>query len=434
MSLFSWLRSRTSTRVLRDGTQHRRTAPRFRPRLEALEDRWLPSGYTVTNNLDSGPGSLRWGIDSDSSPIVFAPNLDGQTIYLASELVIAAPMTIEGPGAGLLAISGYYGRCRVFDVEPFAGIGAQVNLSGLTIEKGLSVGSSSNYLDYGGAGGGIFNTATLTVSGCSIMNNTATNSNSDRFGGGIFNQGILTVTGSTLSGNHSNFGGGIDNEGTLTVSGCTLSSNSASAGGGIANSDTATITNCTFSNNSCSGGGGGIVAHGTVTLTNCTFSNNSAHVVGGALDLTSASATLTNCTLSLNSANTGGGIWVNPAYGGSILNLTNTIVAGNTASTGPDIYGAVATADHNLVGNATGSSGIVNGVNGNIVGGNGKPVINALLGPLQNNGGPTQTMALLAGSPAIGHANNAKAPATDQRGFTRIDEPGETTDIGAFEL
>ena len=94
----------------------------------------------------------------------------------------------------------------------------------------------------------------------------------------------------------------------------------------------------------------------------------------------------------------------------------------------------MATADHNLVGNATGSSGIVNAVNGNIVGGNGHPVINALLGPLQNNGGPTQTMALLAGSPAIGHADNSKAPAKDQRGLPRIDELGELTDIGAFEL
>jgi len=86
------------------------------------------------------------------------------------------------------------------------------------------------------------------------------------------------------------------------------------------------------------------------------------------------------------------------------------------------------------VGNATGSTGIVNGVNGNILGGNGNPVINALLGPLQNNGGPTQTMALLAGSPAIGTADNSMAPLTDQRGVTRLDTTGETTDIGAFEL
>jgi predicted outer membrane repeat protein len=444
MTLFSWLRSRTMTRPPRGGA-HRPAAPRFCPRLEALEDRWMPSTYTVTSVRDGEiPGTLRYGIDFYANQgfvdtIVFDPRLNGQTIQLyGGELLIQSPnisrLTIQGPGAGLLAVSGV-GSCRVFKVEPSAGVGAHVTLSGLMIEDGLSVGGTSgNPQDYPGAGGGIFNTATLTVSGCSITNNTATNSNQDRFGGGIFNQGILTVTGSTLSGNHSNFGGGIDNEGTLTVSGCTLSSNSASAGGGIVNSDTATITNCTFSNNSASGGGGGIVGHGTVTLTNCTFSNNSAHVVGGALDLSSVSATLTNCTISLNSANTGGGIWVNPANGGSILNLTNTIVAGNTASTSTDIAGAVATADHNLVGDATGSSGIVNGVNGNIVGGNGNPVINPDLGPLQNNGGPTQTMALLAGSPAIGHGNNAKAPATDQRGFTRLDEPKEITDIGAFEL
>ena len=94
----------------------------------------------------------------------------------------------------------------------------------------------------------------------------------------------------------------------------------------------------------------------------------------------------------------------------------------------------MATADHNLVGDGAGSSGIINGLNGNIVGGNGHPVIDARLGPLQNNGGPTQTMALLPGSPAIGHANNAAAPATDQRGVTRLDVAGETTDMGAFEL
>jgi hypothetical protein len=132
-------------------------------------------------------------------------------------------------------------------------------------------------------------------------------------------------------------------------------------------------------------------------------------------------ATLTNCTLSLNSANYGGGIYVVPPYNGNTgdgylggtLNLTNSIVAGNTARYGwSDIYATSgrATDDHNLIGG------------------------NALLGPLQNNGGPTQTMALLAGSPAIGHADSAAAPATDQRGVTRQDVPGESTDIGAFEL
>jgi hypothetical protein len=133
----------------------------------------------------------------------------------------------------------------------------------------------------------------------------------------------------------------------------------------------------------------------------------------------------------------GGGIYISSFIAG-ILNLINTIVAGNTTPIGvggPDIFGFVATADHNLIGDGNGSLGISNGVNENIVGGElGHPVINADLGPLQNNGGPTQTMALLAGSRAIGHADNSKAPAKDQRGLPRIDEAGETTDIGAFEL
>ena len=133
----------------------------------------------------------------------------------------------------------------------------------------------------------------------------------------------------------------------------------------------------------------------------------------------------------------GNGIFVDTRFTTSgILSLINTIVAGNINSVngtvGSDISGYVTWADHSLVGDADGT-GIVYGP-GNIVGGNGNPVINALLGPLQNNGGPTQTMALSAGSPAIGHADNFEAPAMDQRGITRLDETGETTDIGAFEL
>jgi hypothetical protein len=246
----------------------------------------------------------------------------------------------------------------------------------------------------------------------------------------------VAVSGLTISVGLVGFrgwGGGIFNHTTLTVSGCNFAHNFAIEGGGIANVGTLTVSGCTFAGDNGFNGGGGILNAGNASLTNCTFSNNRTKgTVGGGVFATAGTTTLTNCTLSLNVAGQGGGIYVTS---GAILNLTNTIVAGNTASvSGPDIYGAVATADHSLVGDATGSSGIVNGVNGNIVGGNGNPVINALLGPLQNNGGPTQTMALLAGSPAIGQAENSKAPAADQRGVTRLDVAGEMTDIGAFEL
>jgi predicted outer membrane repeat protein len=250
--------------------------------------------------------------------------------------------------------------------------------------------------------------STLTVSGCTISNSYGWT------GGGILNDGTLTVSNSTLSGNKAISGGGLYNNGSrlMTLNACTLAGNSAREGGAIFNEVHA-------------------------TLTNCTLANNKASTYGGALYVSSDGLiTMAYCTVSLNSATYGGGIYISFSRPGLMsLGLFDTIVAGNTASiSDPDIDGAVATADHNLVGDATGSSGIVNGVNGNIVGGNGNPVINALLGPLQNNGGPTETMALLAGSPALGHADNSKAPAADQRGITRGDEAGEATDIGAFEL
>jgi predicted outer membrane repeat protein len=471
-------------------------APRFRPQLETPEHRDVPSTLTVTSAADSGPGTLRADIAAAHAgdTIVFAPSLDGKTITLTSgELAINKNLTIQGPGASQLTLSGNRSS-RIFEVDGTS----SVSLSGLTLYDGYGVvGGRAQPND--GEGGAILNFATLTVKDCTVSNNSA-----GQYGGGIFNVGTLMVNGCSISNNlvysFSNTtalaGGAIENTGTATLSNSTLSGNSAGKvlppvfsypivvhGGAIANSGTITISDCTLSGNSAhdmgrgaTGGaiynkssmtisgstisgntvgnppgygrpslisGGGISNDGTLTVTDCTLSANQAVEIfgdgyytytgrgGGIYNF--GTATLTNCTLSLNSAAQGGGIYV---YNNAILNLTNTIVAGNTSPYGneSDIYGPVTTADHNLVGNGYGSSGLLNGVNGNIVGGNGNPVINADLGPLQNNGGPTETMALLAGSPAIGHADNTKAPTTDQRGVTRLDEAGEITDIGAFEL
>jgi hypothetical protein len=344
----------------------------------------VPSTLTVTNNLDSGPGSLRAEITGaqNNDTIVFSPQLYFATIPVTQgELFISKNLTIKGLGANFLTLDAhpryqYLTSGRVFDVRP----GVQVTLSGMTITDGQA-GLSGGPL-YGAYGGGILNLGRLTISACTISHCYA---NFARGGGG-----------------------GIANFGTLTVSQCTLSGNLAIGYFFVR--------------------GAGIYNHGTLTVSDSTLSGNVGVLGAGVFVAANSTATLTNCTISSNPGLHGGGIYIDQ---NGILNLTNTIVAGNA---GGDIYGAVATADHNLVGDATGSTGIVKGVNGNIVGGNGNPVINANLGPLQNNGGPTQTMALLAGSPAIGHADNSKAPAKDQRGVTRLDTAGETTDIGAFEL
>jgi hypothetical protein len=227
-------------------------------------------------------------------------------------------------------------------------------------------------------------------------------------GAGIFNNGILTVQDSTLSGslatNSPGGGGGIYNHsgGTLTVLDSTIS-NTATQGGAISNSGTATVRNSTLSGNSGGSYGGAIYNHSGATLTvqNSTVVGNNVSVYGG-------------------------GIF---NHGGT-LNLANTIIAGNSAAHDPDIGGAVISQGHNLVGNGTGSTGLMNGVNGDQVGTAASP-INPLLGPLQNNGGPTNTMLPGTGSPALGKGGKPAA-STDQRGGAY--PPAGPWDIGAVQV
>jgi hypothetical protein len=218
--------------------------------VEALERREVPSTLTVTNNLDSGHGSLRFEIAhaKNNDTIVFAPSLDGQTITLTTgELDITMGLTIKGPGAGQLTINGGK-HSRVFEVNA----SAPVFLSGLTISNGLAFNSTTLHEN---DGGGILNLSTLTLSGCVVSGNSASLPETG-YGGGIYNAGTLTVSGCTVSNNNANpdlaggYGGGIYNAGTLTVSNSTLSGNFASdIGGGIYNVGTLTVSNSTFSSN-----------------------------------------------------------------------------------------------------------------------------------------------------------------------------------------
>jgi hypothetical protein len=278
--------------------------------------------------------------------------------------------------------------------------------------------------------GGVINAATFTK--CTLSNDSAGNG-----GGGLCTDGDVTVTMKTctLSNDGATQGGGITlNGGVALLTGCTIANCSAS---GILNEGTLTMTGCTLNNNSCVNGGALFDNQAPATLTNCTFSNNvsTGNSLGGGAIYNYGSAstlTVTNCTLAYNSALNGFGGGIANVNGG-ILDLTNTIVAENTASDGgPDISGTISTADHNLIGDSGGST-ITTDQGGNLIGGNGNPVIDPRLGPLQNNGGPTETLALHRDSLAIGHADDSLAPATDQRGHARTDHFGLATDIGAYE-
>src|SRR5437660_1556570 len=232
---------------------------------------------TVTNTNDSGPGSLRQALldANDGDTIDFDPALNGQTILLTTaELAITKSITISGPDANLLAVSRDQNApgFRIFHVAP----NHTVIVERITISNGIAI-----------SGGGIYNNhSTLTVDGCAISGNSATDSK--YAGGGIFNDGFsfsgsgpatLNVMNSTISGNSANagFGGGIMNLGldyiaTLTVSNSTITGNTArdqAGGGGIDNQSDgqafAMVANTTFSDNF---GYAGIINDGELTIGN----------------------------------------------------------------------------------------------------------------------------------------------------------------------
>jgi hypothetical protein len=252
----------------------------------------------------------------------------------------------------------------------------------------------------------------------------------------------------------SGIGGGIYNASSgLTITNCTFAGNSADAGGGISNAGTGTVTNSTLYGNSAApsilglsspdrSGGGIYNFHGALTVSNSTLSGNSARYLGGGgihtnstlpLTLTSVTLTANQAGRSVGGLEVGGGLDV--AAGSPVL-LRNTLIAGNfgiLTGTRADVFGALQPAGgHNLIGDGTGMTGLQSGVNGNQVGSAATP-LDPRLGPLQNNGGSTLTMALLAGSPAIGAGDPTDAPPWDQRGpgFPRV--VNGTMDIGAFE-
>jgi hypothetical protein len=367
----------------------RRTWIQTRLALEPLEDRTVPAPFIVTNLNDGGAGSLRQAITlanaaADADTITFAAGLSG-TINLSlvgaddtnagGDLDILNPVSIQGPGANVLTVRQTAPNERVFDVLPSAA--ASVVISGLTITGGN--GAAGN-----GGGVNVATAANLTLSAVEITGNATTGGN----GGGVFDG----TAGSVL-----------------------------------------TIINSTIASNSSPGDGGGVeIFFGSATFTNCTISGNTAGgpAFGGGIGIANGTnLVVRNSTITGNSAAGGGaGISISAS---STATLSSTIVAGNI---GGDIGGAVqTTSDHNLIGNNAGSAGISNGFNGNIVGNPATP-IDPLLGPLQLNGGPTRTHALLAGSPALDKGFDAVGLASDQRGIPFLRLSGVAVDIGAVEV
>lgn len=246
MQLFSWLHKRMTGRPQTRSTSARKPVPRFRPQLETLEARDVPSTLTVTSPLDDGSaGTLRADIAAAQSgdTIEFASTLAGQTIGLArGDLYINKNLTIQGlPNKPVLDGEG---SSRLFTIPT----GFTVILSNLAIVDG---GGASNVM--GSYGGGILNEGTLTLSSCTVSGNTAQGGH----GGGIANFGTLTLTaGCTVTGNSCYDGGGIDNFGTLTVDGSAITGNTAATGGGILNNKHASLTVT----------GGSMVLNNTATL------------------------------------------------------------------------------------------------------------------------------------------------------------------------
>ncbi|MEW6359460.1 MAG: choice-of-anchor Q domain-containing protein, partial [Planctomycetota bacterium] len=395
-------------------------------RIEELEPRIAPATFTVLNNADSGAGSLRQAIlDANAAAgaddIQFDAGLSGQTITLTTgQLSITDALTITGLGAANLTVNGN-NASRIFNVDDGTGAQIAVTLSGLTLRNGNAGGAS---------GGAIYNREVLTVQACTITTNTAGD------GGGIFNGGgTTTVDASTISANTTTgYGGGIFNSGgTMTVDASTISANTAGDGGGIYNAGggtaTATVNASTISANTAAWGGGGIYSTDILNVTNSTVSGNTANVNGGGL-FVSNTTTLNNSTIANNTADNdnsgtgdGGGICVWFAT----VTLASTIVGDNLDRGGQanDIFGT-ATATFSLIENTAGwtpGAGSANNVTG----------VDAMVGPLANNGGPTQTHALLAGSPAINAGSNPLGLTNDQRGAPFVRVYNGQADIGAFE-
>ena len=326
-------------------------------------------------DFNTGDLSLREAIATAESgdTITFDSSLSGGTITLAlGELFINRSLAINGLGANNLTIDGN-DQSRIFYIDDGDdNFLADVSIDGLTITNGFTGFSGSGFFEV--SGGGIVNRENLVVTNTTLVRNRAVNV------GAIYSTGELRLENSLVT--ESDGTGPVWNEGGI-----------------------ATIVNSTFANNNI-GGIGAIVntGGGTLNLSNSTLANNSGYdfVLSNSEDST---ATVTSTII----ANNEGALF--PEFsdaGGTFISGGNNIIGNNNGSVGfDDPTDIVGTTDNRL---------------------------DARLDELQNNGGTTQTLALLRDSPAIDAGSNPNNLATDQRGEEFDRTVGNATDIGAFEV
>ena len=469
----------------------RPTAVKRRPttllQVESLEVRSVPA--VVTNLNDSGAGSLRAAILSGDAVVDFAPGLTGTITLTSGEIPVANSVAINGPGAGVLTVSGNNAG-RILNID--APGTADVTVSGLTFADGSVAGNGGAILNADenltvrnatftgndarsggigpGAGGAIASSGQLLVDSSTLTGNTAASR-----GGAIYARGSVpafAVRNSVLTSNSSTgFGDGgavyLRGATAILIEGCVFSANRTNGDGGAAAlvgdlTTVGTVRNTTFVQNTAGGEGGAVWVRGNggefvvqnstfqlntagaeggalfernstegFTVENSTFVGNTSGAEGGAMQLNST-ATVRNSTVTGNTSLNGRGGGINFAY--STFTLQSTIVAGNTDTTGTaeDIArrnGATVNASNNLFSTDPVGDGTINGTNtANLVD------TDPLLGPLQNNGGPTATRLPAANSPALNVGSNAGGLTTDQRGAGFARTFGSGTDIGAVEV
>ncbi len=392
---------------------------------------------TVTDSGDTGAtGQLRQTIAAAASGDTINFSVTGFVLLTGGRIIIAKNLTISGPGAANLKISGG-NSSGVFEISS----GFTVVISGVEIRGGW---------DATGAGGGILNRGTLTltdsaVTNClalfggglynegtmTLINDTIGGNNTDPantkpatagYGGGIYSKGgPLSLTNTIITGNNAYVGGGINTfaGGTLAITDSTIQWNHAALNGGGINTEAGagqmTISGSTIIFNSSDSNGGGLYLSTTSSMTNDTILGNFATLNGGAIYNYSGSATLTNATVNQNQNNA--------PQSGAVFRESGAVSVRNTILDNSfNCRGGITSLGHNIdSSNTCGFTGPGDLVN-----------TNPRLGVIGDNGGPTQTEALLEGSPAINAADPEIYPPTDQRGVTR--PQGSGPDIGAYEV